>query len=82
MIGENMSNHSYRKFLGSFGSNYGCGRDDLCFVPHLILGGKLGICGRNDPFFALHLILEFCGRDDLQGTCPPFAQCECGDPIV
>ena len=46
-----------------------CGRDDLVFVLHLSLSGKLDICGRDDFFFALYLSLgeklDIGGRDDL-----------------
>ena len=42
------------------------------------------VCGRGDPFFALHSILrgklDICGLDDLQRTCPPFAQRKYGNP--
>ena len=43
-----------------------CGRDNLFFGLHLILGGKLDICG----------------RDDLQRICPPFALQKYGNSIV
>ena len=57
-----------REFLGSFRSNYGMRTrwPFFSFALHLILGGKLNICGRDDG--------PVCGRDDLQKTCPPFAQ--------
>ena len=49
-----------RKFWEFSTQTTACGREDLFFALHLILGRKLDICGRDDLsffFFALHLIL-------------------------